>query len=60
MEAIFEIKNCEACGRLYLRAENTSGVYCKACAEILRKFPTPESRKRRGRPPKKLLLEVIQ
>ena len=48
-EVTFDIKICEACGRLYLRTENESGIYCAKCAAMLCDFPTPESRKLRGR-----------
>jgi hypothetical protein len=44
-----DLKICEACGTLYYRAKDASSVYCAGCASMLRNFPTPESRKRRGR-----------
>jgi hypothetical protein len=33
-------------------------VYCKQCETKLKDFPTPESRKRRGRPVRKTLVKV--
>jgi len=33
-------------------------VYCKGCETKLQDFPTPESRKRRGRPARKTLVRV--
>lgn len=50
MEMRVQLKICEGCGCLWYRAETAAGVYCKECQTKLRDFPTPESRKRRGRP----------
>ena len=44
------LKICEGCGCLWYRPESTVSVYCRECEVKLREFPTPESRKRRGRP----------
>jgi hypothetical protein len=44
-----DLKICEACGRLYLRTQSESGIYCARCAAMLCDFPTPKSRKIRGR-----------
>jgi hypothetical protein len=33
-------------------------VYCKECETKLKDFPTPESRKRRGRPARKPIVRI--
>ncbi len=53
MEVCVQLKVCEGCGCLWYRAQTHESVYCKECASKLRTFPTPESRKRRGRPARK-------
>ena len=55
MEVRVQLKVCEGCGCLWYRAETHESVYCRECASKLRTFPTPASRKRRGRPPRKQL-----
>jgi len=50
MELRVQLKICESCGCLWYRAQSEIGVYCRGCEAKLREFPTPESRKRRGRP----------
>jgi uncharacterized Zn finger protein (UPF0148 family) len=55
MELRVQLKVCEGCGCLWLRAQNQGSVYCNRCETKLRDFPEPESRKRRGRPGRKLL-----
>lgn len=50
MELRVQLKICEGCGCLWYRAHNHGSVYCQRCELKLREFPTPESRKRRGRP----------
>jgi uncharacterized Zn finger protein (UPF0148 family) len=52
------LKICEGCGCLWYRAQTQGSVYCKACETKLQEFPTPESRKRRGRPTGKTLVRV--
>jgi hypothetical protein len=54
MELRVQLKICEGCGSLWYRSQ-TQSVYCRSCEGILREFPTPESRKRRGRPCRKPL-----
>jgi hypothetical protein len=47
-----ELKVCEGCGGLWLRARNGSqnhGVYCRRCALRLSEFPAPRGRSRAGR-----------
>lgn len=52
--ARIQLKICEACGCLWYRAHNQSGVYCAGCAAKLKEFPPVESRHRRpGRPGQK-------
>jgi len=55
MELRVQLKICEGCGCLWYRAQTQGSVYCKECETKLREFPTPESRKRRGRPVRKTL-----
>lgn len=43
-----ELKVCEACGALWLRAAGTGFVYCRGCANRLCGFPAPRTG-RRGR-----------
>jgi uncharacterized Zn finger protein (UPF0148 family) len=50
MELRVHLKVCEGCGCLWYRPQTLGTVYCKACESKLREFPSPESRKRRGRP----------
>lgn len=50
MELRVQLKICEGCGCLWYRAQSEGSVYCRGCEVKLREFPTPESRKRRGRP----------
>ncbi len=58
MELRVQLKVCEGCGCLWYRAQINRGVYCGACEVRLKDFPSPESRKRRGRPSRKPLLRV--
>ena len=55
MELCVQLKICEGCGCLWFRSQCQETVYCHGCDEKLRDFPTPESRKRRGRPSRKSL-----
>jgi hypothetical protein len=43
-----ELKVCEGCGSLWLRAV-CEGVYCKGCALTLSEFPAPKRAHRRVR-----------
>ena len=58
MEFRVELKICEACGCLWYRAEIETRVYCAPCMARFKEFPTPESRKRRGRP-RKITLPTV-
>lgn len=58
MELCVHLKVCEGCGCLWYRILNQESVYCLGCEKKLREFPTPESRKRRGRPSRKHLERV--
>ena len=58
MELRVQLKVCEGCGCLWYRAQNQGSVYCRECEIKLNEFPTPESRKRRGRPCRKPLTRV--
>jgi uncharacterized Zn finger protein (UPF0148 family) len=53
MELRVQLKICEGCGCLWYRAQNIGSVYCLRCEVKLKDFPTPESRKRPGRPRRK-------
>lgn len=58
MEMCVQLKICEGCGCLWYRPQLNEAVYCKVCQEKLREFPTPDSRKRRGRPEVKALTTI--
>lgn len=58
MEVCVQIKVCEACGCLWYRTQHQGNVYCSKCEVELEKFPKPETRKQRGRPPRKRLLNI--
>jgi uncharacterized Zn finger protein (UPF0148 family) len=58
MEVCVQLKICEGCGCLWYRALTQGSVYCNRCEAELEKFPTPESRKRRGRPITKRLFNI--
>ena len=58
MELQVQLKICEGCGCLWYRVQNHENVYCRGCELKLRDFPSPESRKRRGRPTRKPHMKV--
>ncbi len=59
MDLCVHLKVCEGCGCLWYRSQQQrSSVYCVRCVERLKDFPTPQSRKRRGRPRKVALPTV--
>ena len=58
MEVRVQLKICEGCGCLWYRAQSNERVYCRECESKLKSFPSPESRKRRGRPSHKQLARV--
>jgi hypothetical protein len=58
MELRVQLKVCEGRGCLWYRAQTQQGVYCKECEVKLKDFPTPDSRKRRGRPGRKPLIRI--
>jgi hypothetical protein len=45
-----QLKICEGCGALWLRAEVTGGVYCSRCAVVLAEFPSVGGHRRARRP----------
>jgi len=59
MDLRVHLKICEGCGCLWYRSQVEIRVYCTACYERFKEFPTPESRKRRGRPKKTFLPAVF-
>jgi len=58
MELRVQLKICEGCGCLWYRIQTLGSVYCKECEVKLKDFPSPETRKRRGRPARKVLSKV--
>jgi hypothetical protein len=58
MELCVQVKVCEGCGSLFYRAQTEGKIYCRGCEEKLREFPSPESRKRRGRPGRKTVPKI--
>lgn len=58
MELLVQLKICEGCGCLWYRALTQGTVYCNNCKGKLEKFPSPETRKRRGRPSTKRLFRL--
>jgi hypothetical protein len=57
-----DLKVCEGCGGLWLRAQYGNqhhGVYCRRCALLLSEFPAPRQRSRAGRK-RKLQLAVCE
>ncbi len=59
MDTYVELKTCEACGSIFMRPSTQINPYCARCTEMLKDFPTPESRKRRGRPVTKRLKRSV-
>ena len=49
MDLRVHLKICEGCGCLWYRSQSETRVYCTACEVRFKDFPTPQSRKRRGR-----------
>jgi uncharacterized Zn finger protein (UPF0148 family) len=49
MYVCVQIKICEGCGMLWFREQDIGGVYCSRCVRKLADFPSPGSRKLRGR-----------
>ena len=58
MELRVQLKICEGCGCLWYRAQTQESVYCRQCELKLKDFPSPESRKRPGRPTRKPHIHV--
>jgi len=58
MEVCVQLKICEGCGCLWYRTQGHVNVYCRGCEVKLKGFPSPGSRKRRGRPAHKELPKV--
>jgi len=58
MEVRVQLKICEGCGSLFYRSQTQGSIYCRGCDVKLRDFPTPDTRKRRGRPSRKTLVRV--
>ena len=58
MEVRVQLKVCEGCGCFWYRAQGEQNVYCRECKTRLREFPSPASRKRRGRPVKQMVARI--
>jgi len=58
MEMCVQLKICEGCGSLFYRAQTEGNIYCRSCDIKLKDFPSPETRKRRGRPVRKTLRKL--
>jgi len=58
MESCVHLKICEGCGCLWYRAQTQGSVYCQRCEIKLKDFPLPESRRKKGRPARRTLLNV--
>jgi uncharacterized Zn finger protein (UPF0148 family) len=58
MEVRVQLKVCEGCGCLWFRAQAQGTVYCSECESKLKDFPSPGSRRPRGRPCHKRLSKV--
>lgn len=58
MELRVQLKICEGCGSLFFRPQTKGNIYCQLCEVKLKDFPSPESRKRRGRPAAKTLPKI--
>lgn len=41
-----ELKYCERCGGLWMRACGSGEIYCPACAEEMLELPAPHGRRR--------------
>lgn len=50
MDVRVQLKICEGCGCLWYRDQTQESVYCRECELKFKDFPSPESRRRRGRP----------
>jgi hypothetical protein len=59
MELRINLKVCEGCGCLWYRTQVETRVYCTPCENRFKEFPTPQSRKRPGRPRKTTLSTVF-
>ena len=58
MELRVHLKVCESCGCFWYRSQGEESVYCTECKTRLQGFPSPESRKRRGRPAKQVVARI--
>lgn len=52
-DIVVQLKTCEACGRSFTRPAQSDIAYCDSCTAMFTTFPSPLTRKRRGRPSKK-------
>jgi len=61
-EVRVELKVCEGCGALWLRAGAIAGVYCKRCVKVLAEFPAAKGRRsgRLARGPRHGVANVAQ
>lgn len=58
-----DLKVCEGCGGLWIRAGKEEGVYCRRCSVKLAEFPTGRPKRRRvkcgGRPRKNAVIHTV-
>ena len=61
MEVIeLELKYCERCGGLWLRARGAAAIYCNACVEAMEGPAAACKSKRRLRRPANTRLELVR
>jgi hypothetical protein len=58
-QSCLHLKICEGCGRLWVRNHTVSDVYCRQCTIHFSDFPAPGSRRSKGRPRKKCLVDPM-
>lgn len=58
MYVSLQVKVCEGCGMLWFREQNRGDVYCNKCVHKLADFPSPGSRKLRGRKSSQLRVDA--
>ena len=58
VELRVNLKICESCGCFWYRSQDEANVYCRDCKTRLNEFPSVQSRKRRGRPVRKVLARI--
>jgi hypothetical protein len=49
-DQLVELKYCERCGGLWLRAKGNAGIYCRLCNREMAEYPAAGPHLRRGGP----------